>query len=317
MDMNKPLIIICGSTATGKTDYALKIAKEQNGELVCADSRQIYKYLNIGTGKDIPKGSIFIDQTDLFELENPHYSIGFYEVNRVPLWLYDIVEPDKQFSAAEYARVAREVIKDIWSRRKTPIVVGGTGFYIKTLVDGIDTEGAGPNEELREQIKDYSVEQLQNTLKTLSPQKLSTMNPSDRQNPRRLIRQIELAQLQPQTISHKEHQQITDDITFIGLTLPKEELYKRIDERVEKRVQQGIVDEIKTVLKMGYDWSSPGLNALGYKEWKPYFEKTATQEEVVERWKLDEHQYAKRQLTWFKKDKRINWVVLSGKEPHR
>src|SRR3990167_10144974 len=118
--MSNSLLVVCGPTATGKTEYALKLAKEKNGELVSADSRQVYKYLDIGTGKDLPKDSVFVDQTDLFEIENPGYSIGFHSIYGTPLWLYDVINQNQTFSASEYARIGREVIKDIWSRRKVP-----------------------------------------------------------------------------------------------------------------------------------------------------------------------------------------------------
>lgn len=308
---NNPLIVICGPTATGKTEYALKLAREKNGELISADSRQIYKHLDIGTGKDLSKNSVFVDQTDLFEVENPGYNIGFYSIYGTPLWLYDVINPNQTFSASEYARIAREVIKDIWSRKKTPIVVGGTGFYIQALVDGIDTEGIPPNEELRKQFNNKTIEQLQKHLKELSPERLSEMNNSDRNNPRRLIRAIEVSELQPQTIRHDKENRITDNVEFIGLNFLREELFKRIDVRVEKRVQQGIVDEIKSLLEKGYDWNSPGLSSIGYKEWQPYFEGMATKEEVIERWKFNEYAYAKRQETWFKKDTRIKWIQAS------
>lgn len=305
---NSNLIIICGPTATGKTDYALKLAKEKNGELISADSRQIYKFLNIGTGKDLPKNSIFVDQTDLFEIENPGYSIGFHAMYGTPLWLYDVISPNQTFSASEYARIAREVIIDIWSRRKTPIVVGGTGFYIQTLVDGVDADGIPPNESLRKELDKKTVEQLQHRLEQLDPERLGEMNNSDRNNPRRLIRAIEVAELQPQTIRSTDNGQITDDVEFIGLSLPREEIHKNIESRIQKRLNQGLLDEIENVLKKGYMWSDPGLNTLGYKEWQPYFEKQTTKEEVIERWKLNEYNYAKRQETWFKKDKRIKWL---------
>ena len=137
------------------------------------------------------------------------------------------------------------------------------------------------------------------------------MNHSDKNNPRRLVRAIEIEEykkLQPQTTGLNNSRQITNNVNFIGLNIQREELFKRIDERVEKRVEQGIIDEIKNVLKMGYGWDSPGLYTIGYKEWQPYFEGKETKEAVVQKWKFNEHSYARRQLTWFKKDKRIKWI---------
>ncbi|MCR4263983.1 MAG: tRNA (adenosine(37)-N6)-dimethylallyltransferase MiaA [Candidatus Roizmanbacteria bacterium] len=308
---NKPLIVICGPTATGKTEYALKLAKERNGEVVSADSRQVYKYLDIGTGKDLSQGSSYEDYSVKLGIKEKNYSVGYYSVNNIPLWLYDILKPDQRFSAAEYARIARLVIQDIWSRGKVPIVVGGTGFYIRALVDGVETEGVPPNLPLRKKLETKSVEELRDIFKSLNGSKLNAMNQSDRQNPRRLIRAVEVEEhnkLQPQTISQNQIKIITGNVHFIGLTLTREELYDRIDMRVEKRVQQGIVEEIKSLLIMGYGWNSPGLQTIGYKEWKPYFEKKETRDEVIQKWKLHEHSYARRQITWFKKDSRIQWT---------
>lgn len=307
--MNNSLIVICGPTATGKTDYALKLAREKNGELISSDSRQIYRHLDIGTGKDLPKDSVFIDQTDLFEVGNPEYSIGFHSVYGTPLWLYDVINPDQTFSASEYAKIAREVIQDIWSRRKTPIVVGGTGFYIQALVDGIDTEGIPPDEELRHTLDTKEVEELQELLKRKNPARWTTMNNSDRNNPRRLIRAIEVSELQPHIISQNGPKRITDDIRLIGLALTREQIQDRINSRIEKRLEQGLLTEIETVLKKGYKWTDPGLNTLGYKEWQLYFNKQDSKDAVIERWKLNEYNYAKRQETWFKKDKRITWIT--------
>ncbi|KKR71513.1 MAG: tRNA delta(2)-isopentenylpyrophosphate transferase, tRNA dimethylallyltransferase [Microgenomates group bacterium GW2011_GWC1_41_8] len=309
--MSNSLLVVCGPTATGKTEYALKLAKEKNGELVSADSRQIYKYLDIGTGKDLPQNTKYQILNTELGIADKNYSVGYYLVNNVPLWLYDVITPDQRFSAAEYARLARIVINDIWSRGKLPIVVGGTGFYIKALVGGIDTEGIPPNQNLRKKLEDCSTSQLQKTLHSLNPQKLQSMNHSDKNNPRRLVRAIEIEEykkLQPQTTGLNNSRQITNNVNFIGLNIQREELFKRIDERVEKRVEQGIIDEIKNVLKMGYGWDSPGLYTIGYKEWQPYFEGKETKEAVVQKWKFNEHSYARRQLTWFKKDKRIKWI---------
>lgn len=306
--MNNPLIIVCGPTATGKTEFALKLAKERNGELVSADSRQIYKYLDIGTGKDLPPDTKYQIRNTELGIIDVNYSTGYYLIKNTPLWLYDVITPDQRFSAAEYAKIAREVVKDIWSRGKLPIVVGGTGFYIQALIDGIDTEGIPPNGELREKLGNLETKKLQELLQEKNFERWDKMNNSDRNNPRRLIRALEVSELQPHTIGDMRKQSITDNIQFIGLSIPREELFKKIDARVKQRVDQGIVQEIEHVLKKGYDWNSPGLQTIGYEEWQPHFEGKISKNEVIERWKLNEHNYARRQETWFKKDKRIRWL---------
>jgi tRNA dimethylallyltransferase len=264
--------------------------------------------LNIGTGKDLPENSPFIDQTSLFPQKTNECSVGFYVVETIPLWLYDVIPPDKRFSAIQYAQIAREVIKDIWSRGKTAILVGGTGFYIQATIDGFDTEGILPDEKLRRILSTFSVKDLQQKLIDLNIEKWGKMNNSDRQNPPRLIRTIEVSL--SKNIKRDKPEPFTKNVQYICRDTSKEELFKRIDARVKKRVEQGIIHEIEEVVKKGYGWDSPGLNTIGYKEWQLYFEGKATKKEAIERWKLNEHAYAKRQETWFKKDKTIQWKSL-------
>ena len=311
-----PLVIVCGPTATGKTAYALKLAKEKNGELINVDSRQVYKYLDIGTGKDLPSKSKFQIKNDKLQTNSnnqlQNYTIGYYMINNVPLWLYDVVTPNQQFSAFEYAVIARLVINDVWKRDKLPILVGGSGLYINAVVDGF-TIGALPDWNLRNRLNNEPVEKLQERLNALDHEKFEQMNKSDRNNPRRLVRAIEIAGYM-KTLKHENmktkplQQPLTENVQFIGLTLPNKELYRRIDARVEERMRSGMINEINQVVKIGYTWDDPGLNTLGYKQLKPYFEKRETLEESVQKWQYAEHAYARRQKTWFKKDKRIVWA---------
>lgn len=309
--MNR-LIVICGPTATGKTKLALKLAKKFNGELISADSRQIYKGMDIGTGKDHPKD--------------------------IAIHLVDVVNPNEQFSVAQYVELATKTIKDIWDREKLPILVGGTGFYIRGVVDGIETIGVPPDWELRKKLQNYTVSQLQRLLEETCPERLREMNKSDRSNPRRLIRAIEIATAKAQNPDVMSRRKNAKEIKvlFIGLTAPNKILYQRIDKRVDKRVEQGVVEEIKNLVSQGYSWENSVLGeTIGYKEWREYFERQrktrfspklhrggsyfkgkTTLEEVIQRWKYDEHDYARRQTTWFKKDKRIKWfdIIKSGLE---
>jgi len=191
------VLIICGPTAVGKTALGVRLAKELNGEIISADSRQVYKGMDIGTGKDLPVNP-------KFEILNPkqilnskfqilNYQIGYYEIDGVKVWLLDIVEPDCQFSVADYVRCANSVIEDIWRRGKLPILVGGTGFYIKAIVDGIETIGVGPDWSLRRKLSNYQIIKLSNLLKKIDLEKWKRMNESDQKNPRRLVRAIEVA----------------------------------------------------------------------------------------------------------------------------
>jgi tRNA dimethylallyltransferase len=304
------LIVVCGPTATGKTDYALRLAQEKNGELVSADSRQLYKYLSIGTGKDIPQNSKLETRNSKLKIESKKYTVGYYKVNNIPLWLYDVISPDQQCSAFDYAQLARMVIKDIWQREKLPVLVGGTGLYVKAVVDGFTTN-ISPDWNLRKKLEHHTITELQHHLSFLNAERLITMNQSDINNPRRLIRAIEIEKgkkLHTKKSGQKHNETITNMVSFIGLKCPNIELYRRIDKRVDNRIQQGVLSEIESVLKRGYSWNDPGLTTIGYKQVRAYFEKKETLEEVAQKWKFAEHAYARRQMTWFKKDKRIQWV---------
>lgn len=319
--MKNKLLVICGPTATGKTRLAVQLAKNFSGEIVSADSRQVYKGMDIGTGKDLPVNSKFkilnFKQIPNFKSQTPRYQIGYYQIEGVKVWLYDLVEPDYQFSVADWLDCASLVIKDIWRRRKLPILVGGTGFYIQGLIDGIGTLGVSPDWELREKLRNLEVEKLSEMLKKIWPERWQKMNRSDRQNPRRLIRAIEIAAKVKNAklkIKNWNSKLKIKDKLIIGLKADYKTLYQRIDRRVEERIKQGVVDEIKNLLKKGYGWENSVLGTtIGYKEWKDFFEGKVGQEEAVRHWKFSEHAYARRQMTWFKKDKRIIWFDISSK----
>ncbi|HUW24409.1 MAG TPA: tRNA (adenosine(37)-N6)-dimethylallyltransferase MiaA [Patescibacteria group bacterium] len=276
--MNK-ILTIAGPTATGKTSLAVKLAKEFNAEIVSADSRQVYKGMDIITGKETAE--------------------------RVKIWLYDVVEPNQKFSVADFYRLAWGAIQDIWKRGKLPILVGGTGFYVQAALEGIGTMGIEPNWELRERLFHCSVDLLFKTLEKLDPKRSRRMNESDRKNPRRLIRAIEIAtRVQNSKLKVKSDSSKFKNLDklLIGLTAPLQVLYRRIDERAEERVRMGAEEEIKKLLGEGYDWDNSVLGStIGYREWRDYFEGKAARDEVIQRWKYDEHNYARRQMTWFRK----------------
>ena len=307
MTKNISLIIITGQTATGKTDLAFQYAKKYNGEIINFDSRQIYKYLDIITGKDIPKNS-------KFKIKNSkltYYLITSNQPQSTKLWLYDIITPDQYFSSFEYIKLAQKVIKDIKNRGKTPILVGGSYFYLKHLLYGFDYK-VPPNFKLREELNKKSVNELQDILKGLSSEKtLPKMNQSDWHNPRRLIRRIEILQGQSfsRTVLKKESQKLLEkNSLFIGLRYQnKDKLRQAIIKRVEKRLAQGAIDEVKRILKMGYKKTDPGLKTIGYKQLIEYLEGKVSKEKAIENWITAEIQYAKRQYTFMKKDKNINW----------
>ena len=308
------LLFVVGATGTGKTSLALKIAKKFNGELISADSRQVYRGMNIGTGKDIPKSFEF--RISNFEFGGK--KIPFYG-NGTKIWGYDLVEPDEEFSVAHFLRVARIVCQDIWKRGKLPIVVGGTGLYISALEKPMTTISIPPNTRLREQLEMASVRKLQQNLKHTDPIHYAEMNDSDRKNPRRLVRAIEIAQylLAHPAMMKKVRRKVLGrkfSTLRIGLQAPKHLLYKRIDERVNRRLEQGAEKEIRSLLNNGYGFDLPAFSALGYRQWKLYFAGVATERQAINRWLLDEHAYARRQLTWFKKQPGIHWYDITRKD---
>ena len=311
-------MVIAGPTATGKTNLAIGLANKFDGEIVSADSRQVYKDMNIGTGKDVGNEKLKIKneklQSKVGKEINKKFTLGVYELKGIPVWLYDVTEPDFQFSAADYVRCAKLVINDIWQRGKLPILVGGTGFYIKALVDGVETLGMEPDWELRKRLGNLGIDQLRKILEKTCPERIRKMNESDRSNPRRLIRAIEIA-TQPQSAKckAKSSKLRIGNLLTIGLKAPYKILYQRIDKRVEERVAQGIEKEIGGLIKKGYSFENSVLGTtIGYKEWQALISNIKHPiSDIIVRWQLNEHQYAKRQMTWFKADLRIRWFDVT------
>jgi len=320
------MIVITGQTATGKTKLALELAKNipppGGGELINFDSRQIYKYLDIITGKDLPKNSEFIIQN--LELKSK-YNIGYYSLAiynhlkpfTTKLWLYDVVTPDQYFSSFDFVEKVKPVIDDIKKRGKIPILVGGTYLYLKHLLYGFNDNNVPPNFELRKKLNTKTVKELQDILKKLSPESFNLLNHSDVNNPRRLMRKIEVAisnsaDLTDSTDSDRLNPISSGFIRFhpkiIGLKYQdKSKLRQVIEKRVGERLENGAIDEVKSILKMGYKSSDPGLKTIGYQQIIKYLNNELTKEKAIEDWINKEVQYAKRQLTFMKKDPNIQW----------
>ena len=187
--MNK-IVIICGPTATGKTELGLSLAKKYQGEIISADSRQIFSGMDLSTGKGLPKSAIRSAQ----KIPGVHRNLTLYQSNDISIWGYDVITVLESFSAAEYSKIFRQVIRHIWNQDKLPIVVGGTGFYLEALLSDIPTLGIPTNRNVRNRLASLTVNQLQEKLEELDPVRFSALNNSDRNNPRRLVRAIEVAE---------------------------------------------------------------------------------------------------------------------------
>jgi len=317
----RKLLIICGPTATGKTALGVKLAKKFDGELISADSRQVYKYMDVGTGKDVSNAKFqmrnFKLQRKIQKEINSKISIGAYEIETIPIWGLDLVKPDQEFSVVHWVKFAHKIIKDIWKRKKLPILVGGTGFWIKALVDGVGTIGIPPRWEQRKKLAKLPLKELQNLLRRAYPERMRGMNRSDKNNPRRLIRAIEIAtKIKNGKWKIENSMKIVncklkiDQLLIIGLRTSNQFLYQRIDKRVEKRIKQGAEKEVRNLVKKGYSWDLSSLSACGYKEWKHFLKGKAGLDQVIQSWKYNEHAYARRQMTFFKKIKNSHWFDI-------
>lgn len=283
------LLVICGPTATGKTSLGIFLAKKFNGEIVSADSRQVYKNMDIGTGKEWGKG--------------------------VRIWGYDLVSPKDEFSVSKYLKFAQKTISDIKRRRKLPILVGGTGLYIKGVVDGIPTVNVPRSKKLRKNLENLSSDQLYEHLSQIDSFKAGSMNSSDKKNPRRLIRAIEVAMWTLDN-SKKDLPQNKKcyDTLFIGLTAPAGYLEDRINKRVDDRLGKGFEGEIKKLIDSGVDWNDQSMMSLGYRQWRDFAEGAVDRGSALSEWKKEERKYAKRQMVWWKRDRRVNWFDIREPE---
>ena len=321
--MKKKLLVICGQTATGKTLLGIDLAIKFGGEILSADSRQVYKKLDIGTGKTERNTRYVIRKTKLGMLYVPN--------NSTRIWCYDLVEPAENFSVSQYFDAARKITADIWERDNLSIIIGGTGLYIKALIDGIDTISVKPDGSLRKELSRKSISELYEILVKVDPQKAGVLNESDRKNSRRLVRAIEIAKkvssIKYQVSSKKEDNRNEypaidngnnglnyDSLLMVALKAEKILIDERIEKRVLQRLEMGFEDEIKKLLKTGIDWKYGSMSSTGYHQYEDLYKGNIDKDEFIRRWIAAEQKYAKRQMVWFKKDKRINWFDVSKKD---
>ena len=306
------ITVITGQTATGKTAYALKNAEEKNGELISADSRQIYKGLDIITGKDIEKKNFKLGGQIPMSVGGRRVlmNIGYYTVWGIKIWLYDVIDPEEPFSSYDFKQCALWVINDIKSRGKLPIIVGGTYLYLKHLLYGVDTENIPANWDLRKKLKNKPVPDLVSLLKKIDSKVFDRLNNSDKNNPHRLIRKIEIARSQKNTQSAKSSASGVKVDRFIGLRFEdSQKLSAAIEKRVGERLEKGAIEEVDKLLKQGLTKRAPGLRSLGYCQIIPYLEGKISKDEAIKKWIGAEVNYAKRQYTFMKTNKNIDWKL--------
>ena len=288
MQKNK-VIVICGPTASGKTALSIELAKKINGEIVSCDSMQIYKEMNIGTAKPT-----------LEEMQGiKHYLIGY-------------VSPEKRYSVADYKKDAKKAIKEIIEKGKNPIVVGGTGLYIDSLIYEIEYQDIKLDEEYRkkleEEVQEKGLETLYEKAKQIDAKAIEKISPTDK---KRILRVLEIYHATGKTKTEQEiesrKKEVEYDYKVFALNWDREKLYERINKRVDIMFEQGLIQEVKNILNK-YSKFPTAMQGLGYKEVVDYLNGIYTKEEMIEKIKMETRRYAKRQLTWFRKNKQTIWL---------
>ncbi|KEH95440.1 tRNA (adenosine(37)-N6)-dimethylallyltransferase MiaA [Clostridium novyi] len=288
--MKQDLFILAGPTAVGKTDISIKLAQKLNGEIISADSMQIYKHMDIGSAK-----------------------ITEAEKEGIPHHLIDFVSPFDEFSVAEFKEKSKNAIKDIASRGKLPMIVGGTGFYIDSLIFNYDFANTYKDEEYREHLKnlasEHGKEYVHELLKDIDEVSYKKLYPNDL---KRVIRALEVFKLTGKTISEFNKEQDIFDIPYnvyyFVLNMDRSKLYERINKRVDIMMEKGLIEEVKSLQNMGCTPDMQSMKGIGYTEILYYLDGKLSLDEAVELIKKGSRHYAKRQLTWFRKDNRVNWI---------
>lgn len=288
--MKKPLIILTGPTAAGKTKLSINLAKAINGEIISADSIQVYKHMDIGSAKITPD-----------------------EMSGVKHYLVDILEPTEDFNIVLFQKYAKAAMKEIYAKGKIPIIVGGTGFYIQSVLYDIDFSESDEDNELRKELECLANEKgndyLHNMLREVDPESAEAIHAN---NVKRVIRAIEYYRQTGEKISaHNETERQKESAyasCYFVLTDEREKLYTNIDKRVDIMVSDGLVDEVKSLIDMGCKRDSTAMQGLGYKEIVSYLENEISLDEAIYMIKRDTRHFAKRQLTWFRREKDVIWV---------
>lgn len=286
----KPIVyVIGGPTASGKSKLAVELAKKVNGEIISADSMQIYKEMNIGTAK-----------------------VNKEEMQGIQHYLVDFVSPDERYSVSNFKKDAEKAIEEILEKGKTPIVVGGTGLYIDSLIYGIEFQNEEVDLEYREKLNkiadEKGLESLYKKAQEIDPEAMKKISINDR---KRIIRVLEIYHKTGKTKTEQELQSRKNEVKYeykvFAITMDREKLYERIEKRIDFMIEQGLIEEVKQILEK-YHTFPTAMQGLGYKEVVEYLEGSCTKEEMIEKIKKETRHYAKRQLTWFRKNKETIWL---------
>lgn len=287
--MKKPLIILTGPTAVGKTRLSIALAKKVNGEIISADSMQVYRYMDIGSAKIKPE-----------------------EMDGVPHFLVDCLNPDEEFNVVRFQKMAQEAMQDIYARNRIPILVGGTGFYIQAVTGAIDFTEHGEDDSYRKELeqlaKERGADTLHEMLKQVDPDSAVAIHAN---NIKRVIRALEYYKQTGKPISaHNQEQREKEspyNLAYFVLNDDRNHLYQRIDQRIDEMLKEGLVGEVQRLKDMGYHKGMVSMQGLGYKEILSYLDETWSLDEAVYVLKRDTRHFAKRQITWFKREKQVEW----------
>lgn len=316
---SKKVIVILGPTASGKTGLAVKLAAEFNGEIVSADSRQVYRGMDIGTGKDLAEYSAKLkvkSQNNTKSNKDVYAEAEKLKVVDIPHHLIDVVDPNEQYDLANYQLHAEAAIEDIISRGKLPILVGGSGLYLQAVVDGYQLSSTEANEKLREELEGVSAVELFTRLKKINSALADKLNASDKHNPRRLVRYLEVAAA-GKTERDERPSQGKFECLLIGLEWPKEVLDERIERRLKERLEkEGMVEEVRQLHEGGVSWQRLESFGLEYRYVSRYLKRELNYEEMFKRLFIAIKQFSKKQLTWFRRWERQGKVIhwLNGRE---
>ncbi|MBL7996319.1 tRNA (adenosine(37)-N6)-dimethylallyltransferase MiaA [bacterium] len=287
----RKILVIVGPTAIGKTNLAVSVARTINAEIISADSRQIFRHMDICTAKP-----------------------AVAERDSIPHHFIDHIDPDQYYNAGQYGADGRAVVEQIWARNKEVVVVGGSGLYIRSLIDGFIGEGEKSEPvrlEIRDRIAQLGLKSVYHELEIVDPAAASKIHPNDA---KRIERALEVFEFTGKRISEK-HAEKTVEINFtpvmIGLTCDRAELYRRINMRVEDMIRRGVIEETKQLIEKGYSPQLTSMESLGYREIVAHLRGDITYERMLVLFKQGSRNYAKRQLTWFRRDKRVRWFDVT------